>query len=68
MELCLGNAMLSQSSEEGELQSAGMRDTLSAVGQLQNHSCWHLAQVSSGQGQKPGSKGEALMGFLGRGC
>ena len=44
---------------------------LAAVGGLQEH-CWqqqtgHAAQVSPGQGQKPGSKGEALMGFPGRG-
>lgn len=44
---------------------------LSAVGGLQEHH-WQqrigrLAQVSPGQGQKPGSKEEALMGLPGRG-
>lgn len=44
---------------------AGVQEMLAAVGGLQEN-CWqqqigHLAQVSFGQGQKPGSKGETLM-------
>ena len=44
---------------------------LAVVGGLQEHS-WqqqigHLAQVSPGQGQKPGSKGHGLIGLPGRG-
>lgn len=50
---------------------AGVQEMLAAVGGLQEN-CWqqqigHLAQVSFGQGEELGSKGEALMGLPGRG-